>query len=82
MTVQDELLIVVLDLGLKVLMNHIGIDDEDTLGSSIWSFDDTTHGKTSGSIARKFLEEKDRCGDGGTRMLSMKLKSRRRSGLI
>ena len=29
---------VVLVLGLKLLINHIGIDDEDTLGSSVGSF--------------------------------------------
>ena len=36
---------VVLVLGLEVLINHIGIDDEDTLGSSVVSFDGMTYGK-------------------------------------
>ena len=72
---------VVLVLGLEVPMNHIGIDDEYMLGSSVGSFDGMTYGKTCGFIARKYLEEKDGCGYGGISMWSMKLKIRRRSSL-
>ena len=38
-------MMVVVVLGLEVLMNHIGIDEEDTLGSSVGSFDGITYGK-------------------------------------
>ena len=41
----DEVLMVVLVLGLEVIINHIGIDEEDTMGSSVGSFDCTTNGK-------------------------------------
>ena len=41
----DEVLVVVLVLGLEVIINHIGIDEEDTMGSSVGSFDCTTNGK-------------------------------------
>ena len=36
---------VVLVLGLKLLINHIGIDDEDTMGSSVGSFGGMTYVK-------------------------------------
>ena len=36
---------VVLVLGLEVPMNHIGINDEDTMGSSVGSFDGMTYEK-------------------------------------
>ena len=36
---------VVLALGLEVLMNHIGLDDKNTLGSSIGYFDGMTYEK-------------------------------------
>ena len=36
---------VVLLLGLEVLMNHIGIDEEDTFVSSVGSFNGITYGK-------------------------------------
>ena len=42
---KDELLMVVKVMGLEVLMNHIGLDDEDTLGSSVGSFDGMTYEK-------------------------------------
>ena len=41
----DEVLMVVLVLGLEFLVNNIGINDKYTMGSSVGSFDDTTHGK-------------------------------------
>ena len=41
----DEVLVVVLVLGLEVIINHIGINEEDTMGSSVGSFDGTTHRK-------------------------------------
>ena len=56
----DEVLMVVLVLVLGVLMNQIGIDEEDILGCSIGSFDGMTYEKTCGFIARKYFEEKDR----------------------
>ena len=58
-TVNDELLMVVLVLGLEVLMNNIGIDDEDTLGFSVGSSVFITYGKICGFITRKYFEEKD-----------------------
>ena len=36
---------VVMVLGLEVLMNNIGLDDEDMLSSSVGSFDGTTYEK-------------------------------------
>ena len=39
------MLIVVLFMGLGVLMNHIGIGEEDTLGSSVGSSDGIAYGK-------------------------------------
>ena len=77
---KDDVLILVLVLGLEVLMNHIGIYDEGNLGSSVGSFYCMTYEKTYGFIAIKYFEEKDGCGNGGIRMWSMKLKSIRRSG--
>ena len=47
---------VVLVLGLGVLMNNIRLDEEDTLGYSVDSFDSMTCGKTCGFISRKSLE--------------------------
>ena len=41
----DEVLMVVLVLGLEFLINHIGINEKYTMGSSVGSFDGTTHGK-------------------------------------
>ena len=38
-------LIVVVVLGLEVLMNHIGLDEGYTLGSSVGYFDGITYGK-------------------------------------
>ena len=76
----DEVLMVVLVLGLEFIINHIGIDDEYTMGSSVRSFDGTTHGKIPvGSLPENILEEKDGFGYGGIMMWSMELKIRRRS---
>ena len=36
---------VVLVLELEVIMNHIGINDKDMMGSSVGSFDGMTYGK-------------------------------------
>ena len=47
---------VVLVLGLEVIMNHIGLDDEDTLCSSVGYFDGINCGKTCGLIAGKYIE--------------------------
>ena len=44
-TVKYEVFMVVLVLGLKFLMNHTWHDDEDTLGSSVGSFDVMTYGR-------------------------------------
>ena len=44
-TVKGELLVVVLVLGLEILMNHIGLNDEDTMGCSFGSFDGMTYEK-------------------------------------
>ena len=41
---EDEILMVVLVLGLEVLMNHIGLKDENTMGSSVGYFDGMTYG--------------------------------------
>ena len=41
----DEVLVTVPVMGLEVLMNHIGIDDKDTLSSSVGYFDGMTYGK-------------------------------------
>ena len=43
--VNDDVLMVVLVLGLEVLTNQIGLDEEDTLGYSVGSFDGLTYGK-------------------------------------
>ena len=42
-TVQYEVLMVVLVMGLEVLNNQIGLDDEDKLGSYVGSFDVITN---------------------------------------
>ena len=50
---------VVLVLGLEVMINHIGINDKDTMGSSVGSFDGTTHGKiTVGSLLENILKKR------------------------
>ena len=49
---------VVLVLGLEVPLNHIGIDDEYTLGSSFGSFDGMTYRKTCRFIARIVLKRR------------------------
>ena len=52
----DEVLMALLILGLEVIINHIGIYEEDTMGSSVGSFDGTTNGKISvGSLTEFFL---------------------------
>ena len=57
-TVKNEVLMVVLVLGLEVLMNHIGIYDEDTMGSSVGSFDGMTYEKNLWVHCKKFLWRK------------------------
>ena len=47
---------VVLVMGLEVLMKQIGLDEEDTLGSSVGSSDGITYKKICGFIAGKYLE--------------------------
>ena len=49
-----EVLMVVLFLGLEVLMKHIGIYDEYTMGFSVGSFDGITYEKNCGLIGRKY----------------------------
>ena len=44
-TVYVVVLMVVIVMGLEVLTNHIGVDEEDTMGSSIVSFDGIPSGK-------------------------------------
>ena len=44
-TVKGELLVVVLVLGLEILMNHIGLNGEDTMSCSFGSFDGMTYEK-------------------------------------
>ena len=40
-------------------INHIGIDEEDTVGSSVDSFDGTTHGKIPvGSLLENILKKR------------------------
>ena len=56
---KGEVFMVVLDLGLEVLTNQIGLHDEDTLGSPVDSFDSMIYKKNCGFIARKYFEEKD-----------------------
>ena len=49
---------VVLVLGVEVLMNHIVIDEEDTLGSSVRSSDGITYGgKPVGSLLENILSK-------------------------
>ena len=56
---RDEVLMVVLVLGLEVIINHIGIDEEDKMGSSVGSFDGTTNGKIPvGSLPENILERR------------------------
>ena len=43
----------VLVLGLEVITNKIGLNDEDTLGSSVGSFDGITYKKICGFILKK-----------------------------
>ena len=47
---------VVLVLGLEVIMHHIGIDNEDNMGSSVGSFDGINYEKTCGFISGKYIE--------------------------
>ena len=50
---------VVLVLGLEVMINHIGINDKDMTGSSVGSFDGTTHVKiTVGSLPGNILKKR------------------------
>ena len=55
---QDEVLMLVLVLILEVLTNHIGIDEEDNLGSSVGSFYGMTYEKQSvGSFPENLLKK-------------------------
>ena len=55
----DEVLMVVLVLGLEVIISHIGINDEDTMGSSVGSFYGTTHGNIPvGSLPENILKKR------------------------
>ena len=50
---------VVLVLGLELLMNHIGIDDQDTMGSSVGSFDGMNYAKKPvGSLTENILKKR------------------------
>ena len=49
-TFKDEVLMVMMVLKLEVLMNYIRLDDEDTLGSSVESFDGMTYKKKPVSL--------------------------------
>ena len=56
---KDEVLMVVLVLGLEFIFNHIGINDEYTMGSSVRSFDGTTHGKIPvGSLPENIFKKR------------------------
>ena len=55
----DNVLMAVLVLGLEVIINHIGIDEEDMIGSSVGSFDGTTNGKIPvGSLPENILKKR------------------------
>ena len=47
---------VVVVLVLKVLTNYVGIDEEDTMGSSVRSLDSVTYEKNCLFINGKYLE--------------------------
>ena len=58
-TVKHEVMMVIMVLVLEVLMNHIGIDDEDTLGYSVGSVDGMTYEKKSvGSFPENILKRR------------------------
>ena len=58
-TVQYEVLMLMIVLGLEVIMNHIRLDDEDNLGSSVGSFDGMTYGeKPVGSPLETLLKKR------------------------
>ena len=72
----NELLMVVLVLVLEVLMNHIMINDEDSMGYFIRSFDGMTYGEKKHSVHfQKVSEEKGGCGVGGIMICSINMKS-------
>ena len=48
---------VVMVMGLEVLMNHIGIHDEDIMGSYVGSFDGITYFKKGGSFMENLLNK-------------------------
>ena len=52
---EDEVLMVGLVMVLKVLINHIGLDDEDTLGYSVGTFDSITYEKNLWVHCQKIL---------------------------
>ena len=68
----------VLVLGSEGLMEHIGIDEEDTLGYSVDSSDGITYEEKCGFIAGKYLVKGGMWRWGGIRMWSMNMMSRRR----
>ena len=56
---KDDVLMMVLVLGLEFIMNHIGIADEYTMGSSVGSFGGTTHGKIPvGSLPENIFKKR------------------------
>ena len=57
-TVKDEVLMVLLVLGLEVIMNQIGIDDEGILGYYAGSFDSMTYEKKLWVIFQNVLRKK------------------------
>ena len=70
---------VVLVLGLEVIMNHIGLDEEYNLGSSVGSYDGITHGgKPVGSLLENLLSKRPDAEVGGIRRWSMNMRSRRK----
>ena len=67
---------VLLVVGLEVIMNHIGLDEEDTIGSSVGSSDDITYEKTCGFIAGNLLSKRPDAEVGGIMIWSMNLWSK------
>ena len=52
------MVVLVLVLGLEVLMNHIGLYDEDNMCSSIGSFDGMTYKKHVGSLPENIVNKR------------------------
>ena len=69
---------VVLVMGLDILMNHIGLDEEDTMGSSVGSsYGITCEKKPVGSLLENVLSKRPDTEVGGIRTWSVKLSRRR-----